>query len=836
MKKATQILPTNDTYWLQYLAACHKAYGYVNFLTTGVENRVNVLSAPPTDRIYVVPNFCDSYIDPQFDPTVWDPVMPLDDLLNGAAYKKLFIKGDPGIGKTTMLRRIAHVLSDPSKRAFREQMGHPIPFLATLREGVFRQVKSWKEFLKAIFQQPHFKNTAFLPSKINAVFASGQAFLLLDGLDEVTDPDQRKRLKDILLEGMEKYPDGRFWVTTRIVGFDQLEFWLGKKWEAEVVFEKGFRGLHREGGILGKHKMQELLDPVDLDIKFEHDFDPVDTGLQKLGWARGVELERLKVSVPHFKETYIAPFDNPQLERFMSLWFDMVEPLEHLRPEKVRHFVDSVLSHPHISHLARIPNLLTMMALYHRINQSFPDGRYELYDKIIEAYLKIIRQQKGMPPFKLEYPYLRKCLAALAAFLQEKRTGDRKKDALLTASRKEGETKFEETLKGILRGSSQEERKEKIDNFFDGLTLHSDILMPRADDEYGFLHLSIQEFLTAEHYQQRYAKLRKEEERETYWAALKEKAMKPGWTETMVLYFEGFKAIPDRMAEDCLEAFEKITGWDCKTGKTQMSNLASQVMMDEYICELFTEKERWDVLGPLAHTYFIYKKHDITQSEYSENLIEWAAKNGLYYHWTKDAPPPAQEVTKIRWFSAEKECKDISFLASFINLQVLYLSSTQVSDVSPLAKLTNLSVLYLRSTQVVDVSPLAKLTNLSVLDLSSTQVVDVSPLAKLTNLSVLDLRSTQVVDVSPLAKLTNLNRLYLRSTQVVDVSPLAKLTNLRELDLRSTQVVDVSPLAKLTNLRELDLRSTQVNEAAIKRLKKTLPKLQIIQEWLEIPF
>ena len=150
---------------MQYLAACHKAYGYVNFLTTGVENRVNVLSAPPTDRIYVVPSFCDSYIDPQFSPDKWYPVFPLDDLLNGTEYQKLFIKGDPGIGKTTMLRRIAHVLSDPGKRAFREKMGHPIPFLATLREKAFRQVKSWNGFLKAIFQQPHFKNTAFCHQK-----------------------------------------------------------------------------------------------------------------------------------------------------------------------------------------------------------------------------------------------------------------------------------------------------------------------------------------------------------------------------------------------------------------------------------------------------------------------------------------------------------------------------------------------------------------------------------------------------------------------------------------------------------------------------------------------
>ncbi|MEM7533224.1 MAG: leucine-rich repeat domain-containing protein [Chloroflexota bacterium] len=188
------------------------------------------------------------------------------------------------------------------------------------------------------------------------------------------------------------------------------------------------------------------------------------------------------------------------------------------------------------------------------------------------------------------------------------------------------------------------------------------------------------------------------------------------------------------------------------------------------------------------------------------------------------------------------QISDISALASLSNLQELYLCSVPVSDVSGLAVLSNLQViisteqlpaltgieqvsglgiipfsmnrLEILPFSMSDISTLAGLSNLQWLNLSNTQVSDVSTLASLSILQQLFLSYTQVSDVSALTGLTNLQQLYLMNTQVNDVSALKGLTNLQQLRLTDTQVSDVSALAGLTNLEELDLSSTQVSDVS----------------------
>ncbi|MEZ4957324.1 MAG: hypothetical protein R2825_27450 [Saprospiraceae bacterium] len=47
-----------------------------------------------------------------------------------------------------------------------------------------------------------------------------------------------------------------------------------------------------------------------------------------------------------------------------------------------------------------------------------------------------------------------------------------------------------------------------------------------------------------------------------YWEEMRNLASNAAWLETMVLYFEGFNAIPERTAEDCIDAFKEIAGWE----------------------------------------------------------------------------------------------------------------------------------------------------------------------------------------------------------------------------------------------------------------------------------
>lgn len=155
---------------------------------------------------------------------------------------------------------------------------------------------------------------------------------------------------------------------------------------------------------------------------------------------------------------------------------------------------------------------------------------------------------------------------------------------------------------------------------------------------------------------------------------------------------------------------------------------------------------------------------------------------------------------------------DLSPLARLIQLEMLDLwNCVKVSDLTPLASLTRLSSLDLTDCIVSDLTPLAGLTQLRSLDLwNCVKVSDLTPLTGLTRLRGLNLGyCRKVSDLTALAGLTQLRSLCLMNCQEVsDLTPLAGLTQLNRLDLSGCrQVSDLTPLAGLTQLRSLDLEN-----------------------------
>ncbi|MBI4616413.1 MAG: NACHT domain-containing protein, partial [Planctomycetes bacterium] len=150
-----------------------------------------------------------------------------------------------------------------------------------------------------------------------------------------------------------------------------------------------------------------------------------------------------------------------------------------------------------------------------------------------------------------------------------------------------------------------------------------------------------------------------------------------------------------------------------------------------------------------------------------------------------------------------RQVTDLSPLAGLEGVTTLDLTNTWVSDLAPLAGLSSLQRLDLDGTQVSDLAPLAGLSGLERLNLARTQVSDLAPLAGLSSLQRLDLTGTQVSDLAPLAGLSSLESLDLSGTQVSDLAPLAGLSSLQGLDLKETQVSDLAPLAGLSSLQGL---------------------------------
>jgi internalin A len=94
-------------------------------------------------------------------------------------------------------------------------------------------------------------------------------------------------------------------------------------------------------------------------------------------------------------------------------------------------------------------------------------------------------------------------------------------------------------------------------------------------------------------------------------------------------------------------------------------------------------------------------------------------------------------------------------ISSLTNLEFLNLSYNNIKDVTPIASLINLKGLYLHNNKIMYFSQLASLTKLKWLNLESNKIADVTPILSFVNLKNLYLTNNKIIDVTPLASLTN---------------------------------------------------------------------------------
>ena len=126
----------------------------------------------------------------------------------------LVILGDPGSGKTTHLKRLLLWLI----REGPETVGLPpgmVPVFLPLRN--LRDLDSGLDaFIESELASPHLRLEEGFGRRL---LERGNLLLLLDGLDEVADPDDRARVARWVEGAMAAHPDSRFVVTCRYAGY-----------------------------------------------------------------------------------------------------------------------------------------------------------------------------------------------------------------------------------------------------------------------------------------------------------------------------------------------------------------------------------------------------------------------------------------------------------------------------------------------------------------------------------------------------------------------------------------------------------------------------------------
>ncbi|GIF23759.1 hypothetical protein BJ973_004370 [Actinoplanes tereljensis] len=133
------------------------------------------------------------------------------------------VLGGPGSGKSTLLQYAMLRVCEPGDHdatAPQHLRGAPIPFLVELRSYVLQKDP---DFLSHIVRRAEQYYATVLDARALAeLLAEDQgAVIFFDGLDEVFDPDERRRVVDQFQTFIDRYQGARIVVTSRIAGYDR---------------------------------------------------------------------------------------------------------------------------------------------------------------------------------------------------------------------------------------------------------------------------------------------------------------------------------------------------------------------------------------------------------------------------------------------------------------------------------------------------------------------------------------------------------------------------------------------------------------------------------------
>jgi hypothetical protein len=268
----------------------------------------------------------------------------------------IVILGDSGSGKTTHMKRLLLwcLRQGPDKLGFARDM---IPVFLPLRE-LSDLDQGLDAFIQAQLDKPHLGAPEGFGKRL---VAHGNLLFLLDGLDEVADPDQRQNVARWINEALLLHRTCRFVVTCRFAGYtDQARL-------SEQFLEMYIRPLS---------------------------FDQVETFVRN--WYRIVETG---LSKDHRQAEVIAD------ERSQDL-------LERLETPEFRA--------RRVFELTRNPLLLTNICLVHRDRGNLPHSRERLYEECTDVLLELWRAASGYQA-KVDARSGRKVLQPAALWMHQKK-------------------------------------------------------------------------------------------------------------------------------------------------------------------------------------------------------------------------------------------------------------------------------------------------------------------------------------------------------------------------------------------------------------------------------
>ncbi|MBI2758680.1 MAG: SUMF1/EgtB/PvdO family nonheme iron enzyme [Chloroflexi bacterium] len=215
--------------------------------------------------------------------------------------------------------------------------------------------------------------------------------------------------------------------------------------------------------------------------------------------SRIVGYRAVRPSADGLIECTLVDFDEDEIEEFVTRWTSALEKQAQGSTAVARadaeadrrELLDAIDENNGVRRLASTPLLLTILALMKRQGVSLPERRVQLYDQYVSTLLSTWNRARSLsgraPGRDLDEVQTVRVLAPLALWMHEVSPG------VGLVNREDMRRKLEEIF--TERGDSSPQVAAR--QFLQDVRDHAALLLERGPGEFGFIHLTFEEYLAA---------------------------------------------------------------------------------------------------------------------------------------------------------------------------------------------------------------------------------------------------------------------------------------------------------------------------------------------------
>ncbi|MBF0423762.1 MAG: NACHT domain-containing protein [Magnetococcales bacterium] len=403
---------------------------------------------------------------PHFAEMISQPDEELEDLLItwdaenvpvGISGRRLVIIGEPGSGKSALIRVLAAGCAETAYNTWNTAFGRRLVLPLILRDLNLTGVRTTEELLQRWAVRVERDHPGLLDlSVIQFYLRVGWAIVAFDGVDEIGFA-ARRRLRRLILSFAARYPRAIILVTGRPAGFTD--------WSFNNPPPRLWRAM-----------------------------------------CRREELPETTIC-PAFERRYLRPFTDQQVENYLERWFKARFPQEPVRQQqKIERLLPILQNNQSFALLKRRPIYLATLTYVHDVKGELPNSMVEAYRAMVEAYLDILEaakelddRKKGLVTHVFDRLTRRRILERLAYDLHTKKLGStpagEKSPFHLQFNTGEFIAWVERWLQEARNNLAIE--PGSLPSLLKFYQLRAGLLVSPEEGLLRFSHLSFQEFLTA---------------------------------------------------------------------------------------------------------------------------------------------------------------------------------------------------------------------------------------------------------------------------------------------------------------------------------------------------